>query len=116
MTETIPVRLDRETIDTLDLLVKTGLYRNRSEAIRELIKRGLDSQEELKKLGKLVKMIETMDSDGKLNFAGVKLDREFRNTFLKFPEAFERYSSLLSPRRAAKNRETTHSHTQSTKL
>jgi Arc/MetJ-type ribon-helix-helix transcriptional regulator len=78
MTETIPVRLDRETVDTLDLLVKTGLYRNRSEAIRELMKRGLDSKEELKKLGKLVKLIQTMDSNGKLDFAGVRLDREFR--------------------------------------
>lgn len=78
MTETIPVRLNRETVETIDLFVKTGLYSNRSEAIRELMKRGLDSQEELKRLGKLVKIIQRLDDAGKLNFAGVKLDREFR--------------------------------------
>lgn len=78
MTETIPVRLDRQTLSTLDLLVKTGLYRNRSEAIRELMKRGLDSQEELKQLGKLVKVIGDLDSSGKLDFTRLKLDREFR--------------------------------------
>jgi Arc/MetJ-type ribon-helix-helix transcriptional regulator len=78
MTETIPVRLNRETVETIDLLVKTGLYSNRSEAIRELMKRGLNSQEELQQLGKLVKIIRNLDSAGKLNFAGVKLDREFR--------------------------------------
>lgn len=78
MTETIPVRLSRETIETIDLFVKTGLYPNRSEAIRELMKRGLDSQKELKQLGKLIKIIESLDSAGKLNFAGIKLDREFR--------------------------------------
>lgn len=78
MTETIPVRLNRETVETIDLLVKTGLYTNRSEAIRELMKRGLESQEEIKQLGKLVKIIRDLDSLGKLNFTGVKLDREFR--------------------------------------
>lgn len=78
MTETIPVRLSRETVETIDLFVKAGLYSNRSEAIRELMKRGLDSQEELKQLGKLVKIIQRLDDAGKLNFAGVKLDREFR--------------------------------------
>lgn len=76
MTETIPVRLNRETLETIDLFVKTGLYANRSEAIRELMKLGLDSQEELKQLGNLVKIIQSLDSAGKLNFAEVKLDRE----------------------------------------
>ena len=78
MTETIPVRLNRETLETIDLFVRTGLYSNRSEAIRELMRKGLESQEELKQLGKLVKIIQGLDAAGKLNFAGVKLDREFR--------------------------------------
>ncbi len=78
MTETIPVRLDQETLETLDLFVKTGLYRNRSEAIRELMKLGLDSREGLKHLGRLVKLLENLDSAGKLNFAGLDLERERR--------------------------------------
>lgn len=78
MTETIPVRLDRETLETLDLFVKTGLYRNRSEAIRELMKQGIDSQEGLRKLGRIVKLIQTLDSKGKLDFAGLNLEREAR--------------------------------------
>lgn len=77
MTKTIPVRLDRETLETLDLFVKTGLYRNRSEAIRELMK-GLDSQDELKHLGHLVKLIHKLDTAGRLDFAGLKLDRDHR--------------------------------------
>jgi Arc/MetJ-type ribon-helix-helix transcriptional regulator len=76
MTETIPVRLDRETLETLDLFVKSGLYRNRSDAIRELMKRGLDSQEGLRKLGRIVKLIQTLDSKGKLDFAGLNLERK----------------------------------------
>ncbi len=78
MTETIPVRLDRETLETLDLFVKTGLYRNRSEAIRELMKQGIHSQEGLRKLGRIVKLIQTLDSKGKLDFAGLNLEREAR--------------------------------------
>lgn len=78
MTETIPVRLDRETIETLDLFVKTGLYRNRSDAIRELMKKGLNSQNELKQLGHIVKLIHKLDTAGRLDFAGLKLDRDHR--------------------------------------
>ena len=71
-------RLDRETLETIDLFVKTGLYRNRSEAIRELMKRGLSSQEVLRSLGRIVKLIGKLDSAGKLNFTGLSLDREAR--------------------------------------
>lgn len=78
MTETIPVRLDRETLETLDLFVKTGLYGNRSEAIRDLMKRGLDSQQGLKRLGRLVRLLRDLDSAGKLSFAGLDLQRESR--------------------------------------
>lgn len=78
MTETIPVRLDRDTLETLDMFVKTGLYQNRSEAIRDLMKRGLDSQEGLKRLGRLVRTIRDLDSAGKLNFEGLNLERELR--------------------------------------
>ena len=38
---TIPVGLDEETIKKLDALVKKGLYKNRTEAIRAQITNGL---------------------------------------------------------------------------
>lgn len=78
MTETIPVRMDRETLETLDLLVKTGLYPNRSEAVRELMRRGLDSQGGLKILGRLVRQLRELDSAGRLEFSGLALERESR--------------------------------------
>ena len=79
MTVTIPAWLDRETLETLDLFVKTGLYRNRSEAIRELMRQGLDSKEGIKKLGAIVSTIHKLDSAGKLNFAPLKLERDPRS-------------------------------------
>lgn len=38
---TIPIGLDEETIKKLDALVKKGLYKNRTEAIRSQISDGL---------------------------------------------------------------------------
>ena len=76
MTETIPVRIDRETLDTIDLLVRIGLYSTRSQAMRELMKKGIESQHEVKKLGKLVKLIERLDLEGKLDFSGLELQRD----------------------------------------
>jgi Arc/MetJ-type ribon-helix-helix transcriptional regulator len=41
---TIPVGLDEETLEKLDTLVKKGLYKNRTEAIRAQIINGLDKR------------------------------------------------------------------------
>jgi Arc/MetJ-type ribon-helix-helix transcriptional regulator len=38
---TIPVGLDEETLEKLDVLVRKGLYKNRTEAIRAQIVNGL---------------------------------------------------------------------------
>ncbi|MHA2363105.1 MAG: ribbon-helix-helix domain-containing protein [Candidatus Hodarchaeales archaeon] len=38
----IPINLDDELISKVDLLVKKGLYKNRSEALRDQIKKGID--------------------------------------------------------------------------
>lgn len=76
MTETVPVRMDRDMLESLDLLVKTGLYPNRSEAIRELMKKGFDSLDGPRSLGRLVKLIRELDSAGKLDFSGLSLERE----------------------------------------
>ena len=78
MTETIPVRMDTETLETLDLFVSMGLYANRSEAVRELMRLGLDSQQGLKCLGRLVKKVRDLNGSGKLDFTGLKLEGESR--------------------------------------
>lgn len=38
---TIPINLDNETVKKLDTLVLQGIYKNRTEAIRDQIKKGL---------------------------------------------------------------------------
>ena len=54
---TIPIGLDEETIAKLDALVKKGLYKNRTEAIRAQILTGLEKRSilELKKTPKEIK-------------------------------------------------------------
>ena len=38
---TIPINLDNETVKRLDTLVLRGIYKNRTEAIRDQIEKGL---------------------------------------------------------------------------
>lgn len=40
----VPIRLSREDARRLDLLVKLGIYRSRTEAIRAMIQAGADEQ------------------------------------------------------------------------
>ena len=42
---TIPIGLDEETIAKVDALVKKGLYKNRTEALRDQIKKGIEKIE-----------------------------------------------------------------------
>ena len=76
MAETVPVRIDKETLETVDLFVKLGFYRNRSEVIRDLMKKGLQARDEMKELGKLVKIVERLDKEGKIDFSGLELERD----------------------------------------
>ena len=54
---TIPVGLDEETVAKLDALVKKGLFKNRTEAIRAQIINGLDKRSivEIKETPEIVK-------------------------------------------------------------
>ncbi len=76
MTETVPVRIDKEILDTLDLFVKLGFYKNRSDAIRELMKKGMEAREEAKELGRIVKIVERLDNARKGDLSGLELERE----------------------------------------
>jgi Arc/MetJ-type ribon-helix-helix transcriptional regulator len=76
LTQTVPVRIEGETLETVDMLVKLGFYKTRSDAIRELTKKGLEAREETKELGKLLKAIGMLDKRGKLDFSGLELERD----------------------------------------
>ena len=76
MTETVPVRIDKEILETLDLFVKLGFYKNRSDAIRELMKKGMEAREEVKELGRIVKIVERLDATRKVDLSGLELERE----------------------------------------
>jgi Arc/MetJ-type ribon-helix-helix transcriptional regulator len=76
MTQTVPVRVEDETIQALDLLVKLGFYKNRSEAMRDVMKKGLEAWQDAKEFGRLVAAIEKLDKAGKLDFGGLKLERD----------------------------------------
>ena len=39
----IPINLDEEIVEKIDLLVKRGLYKNRSEALRDQIVKGIEN-------------------------------------------------------------------------
>ena len=42
MTRVIPIRLDNDVIGFIDMLVELGIYSSRSEALRDLIKMGME--------------------------------------------------------------------------
>jgi len=68
--------MDRYMLDSLDLLVGLDSYRSRSEAIRELMKRGLEAHEDVRKLGSAVKLIKRHERDGEMDLSGLALEKE----------------------------------------
>ena len=57
MTKVIPVRLDQDMVEAIDTLVALGIYKSRSEALRELIKEGLHSLNWIIKVNKAVESL-----------------------------------------------------------
>jgi Arc/MetJ-type ribon-helix-helix transcriptional regulator len=76
VTTTIPVRLDRKTLEALDTLIALGIYKNRSEAIRDLLNRGLDSHGGVEALGKVVSLIDELYQAKKIDLSGLELERD----------------------------------------
>jgi len=54
----VPVRLDEETLAAIDALVGLGIYKSRSEALRELVKAGLRQAGWSKVIDVVKKMLE----------------------------------------------------------
>ena len=57
MTRGIPVRLDQDIVEAIDTLVSLGIYKSRSEALRELIKEGLRNLNWIIKVNKAVESL-----------------------------------------------------------
>ncbi len=55
--QVVPIRLDRDILEFIDLLIKLGVFNSRSEALRELIRAGI---EEFKQLPKVVNAVEKL--------------------------------------------------------
>jgi len=55
--QVVPIRLDRELLEFIDMLVKLGIFNSRSEALRELIKAGI---EEFKWVPKVIEAVEKL--------------------------------------------------------
>ncbi len=48
--QVVPLRLDSETLEFIDSLVRLGVFSSRSEALRELVKAGIKSYESFSKI------------------------------------------------------------------
>jgi len=67
----VPVRLDDKKLKDLDLLVKAGIYKNRSEALRKIIEYGMERAEaEIEYLKKIDEIVDRI-IDSELDFGGV---------------------------------------------
>ena len=53
-----------------------GIYKSRSEGIRELMKKGLEARDERREMGRMVKIVERLDRAGKIDLSGLELERE----------------------------------------
>lgn len=53
----VPVRLDDDTLGFIDMLINLGIYNSRSEALRDLIRIGVD---ELKWMAKVNEAVEKL--------------------------------------------------------
>jgi Arc/MetJ-type ribon-helix-helix transcriptional regulator len=68
----VPLRIDKEVLDAVDRLVELGVFRSRTEALRELVKTGLKAYEKLTRIAEGVeRLLEIEEKEGEIP---VKLD------------------------------------------
>ena len=61
MGKVIPVRMEEKVLKLIDDLVKLGLYKSRSEALRELIKAGMRNLKDYKEIADAVEELFKME-------------------------------------------------------
>jgi Arc/MetJ-type ribon-helix-helix transcriptional regulator len=65
MVRVIPVRLDDEMVGFIDMLVELGIYSSRSEALRDLVKIGIEELRWMAKVNRAVdKLFELEEETG----------------------------------------------------
>ncbi len=70
--QVVPLRIDKEVLDAVDRLVELGVFRSRTEALRELVKIGLKAYEKLTRIAEGVERLrEIEEKEGEIP---VKLD------------------------------------------
>lgn len=62
-TEIVQVRIDSRDIEFVDFLVKAGICRNKSEAIRYLLSVGISSSQELPQIVKAVEDLKKLEKE-----------------------------------------------------
>ena len=61
----VPLRLEEELLKAVDMLVKLGVYKSRNEALRSLVKKGLENTQEIKAVAEAVrKLFEIEELEG----------------------------------------------------
>jgi len=66
----IPVRIDDKKLKNIDMLVKSGIYKSRSEALRKILEIGLEEiNEEIEHIKKIDRIVDKI-IDSELNFDG----------------------------------------------
>ena len=63
MVKVIPMRLDEDIINFIDMIVKLGIYHSRSEALRELVKSGIKELEWIAKIDKAVEKLFKLEEE-----------------------------------------------------
>lgn len=53
----VPLRLEEEVLKAVDMLVKLGVYKSRNEALRSLVKKGLENTQEIKAVAEAVRKL-----------------------------------------------------------
>jgi len=72
----VPLRLDAETLEVVDKLVKLGVFGSRSEALRELIRASIERYEGLARIARgVAKLLEIEDRKGEIP---IRLDGALR--------------------------------------
>jgi len=61
MSRTVPLRLEERDLRQVDLLVSLGMYKSRSEALRELIRLGVKSLKDIFEVGEAVMKLEELE-------------------------------------------------------
>ncbi len=64
MSRTVPLRLEERDLRQVDLLVSLGMYKSRSEALRELIRLGVKSLKGIFEIAEIVMKLEELEKKG----------------------------------------------------